>query len=217
MPHPRFRTALHRLPVAHCPLSRRAGKKTLSLSLEHPETSGPLGRSSLDPTSAPLPCTSVFASPSASHKERGRSPSGGAALAHPPLRASSWIPSKPQLLTLLSHLSPECFGAEVWGGGNPLLTLCSPGDDLTGHQRNPLLARLAISGQAADGTFVSRVAVRLCPCPRGLLRSSVPGTHLAHGVRRVGAQRLRGRPAAAESERPKLGGAGRARRGICLR
>lgn len=119
MPHPRFRIALHRLPVAHCPLSCRAGKKALSLPLEHPETSDPLGRSSLDPTSAPLPCTSVFASPSASHKERGRSPSGGAALAHPPLRASSWIPSKPQLLTLLSHPSPACFGAEVWGGGGP--------------------------------------------------------------------------------------------------
>lgn len=183
--------------------------------LEHPETSGPSGRSSPDPTSAPLPCTSVFASPSASHKERERSPSGGAALAHPPLRASSWIPSKPQSLTLLTHLSPACSGLK--SRGDPLLTLCSPGHDLTGHQRNPLLARLAISGQAADGTFGSRVPARLCPCPRGLLRSSVPGTHLAHGVRRVGARRPRGRPAAAEPERPKVGGAGRARRGICLR
>lgn len=159
----------------------------------------------------------VSSRPLAHHTKRkiplgGRSPRPSSTL-----RASSWIPSKPQFLTLLAHLSPACFGAEVWGGGDPPLTLCSAGDDLTGHPRNPLLARWTVSGQAADGTSGSRVPARLCPCPRGLFRSSVPGTHLAHGVQLVGARRPRGRPAAAEPGRPKLGGAGRARRGIGLR
>lgn len=50
---------------------------------ERPETSYSLGRSFPNPPSAPLPPRSVRA-PSAPHKERGRSPSEGAALDHFP-------------------------------------------------------------------------------------------------------------------------------------
>lgn len=66
----------------------------------------------------------VSSRPLAHHTKRkipfeGRSPRPSSTL-----RASSWIPSKPQFLTLLAHLSPACFGAEVWGGPSPDPVLC---------------------------------------------------------------------------------------------